>query len=457
MLYDQSINQLLHSRGIGLKTCICGWVKTVRNSKEIAFLALNDGSSQKDVQIVVETSTSNFSEIMSRISTGASLQVKGEIKESNGKEQAIEILAEEIVVLGEAPSSYPLQKKRHGFEFLREIAHLRGRTNTFGAMNRVRSHVSHAIHTYFQEREFTYIHTPLITGSDAEGAGEMFRVTTAENGKAFEDGSGDFFGKKTYLTVSGQLAGETQCIGLGKIYTFGPTFRAENSNTVRHAAEFWMIEPEMAFYDLDDLIHFSEDFLKHLISSTLEHCADEIAFFNSWVHKGLLDELQTTLKSDFKRLRYTEAIELLLESKKTFEYPVEWGTDLASEHEKYLCEELFKRPVILTDYPAKIKAFYMKQGDDENTVRAMDILFPRLGEVIGGSQREDNLEILEKRIVEHGQDLEAYQWYLDLRRYGSVPHSGFGLGLERMVMFLTGLSNIRDVLTFPRTPNNCLF
>ncbi len=464
-LYDKTIKEIfLDSEidsAIDSEITLCGWIKTARRSKEIGFVALNDGTTQGDLQIVFDLNESVFSELFAEFSTGVSLQITGKIVASQGKGQKIEIQAKSAKVFGGVTEDYPLQKKRHSFEFLREITHLRARTNTFSAMNRVRSRLSFAIHEYFQSRDFHYIHTPLITSNDAEGGGQMFRVTVAEDEKILKNPEKDFFGKKSFLTVSGQLALETHCLGLGKVYTFGPTFRAENSNTARHAAEFWMIEPEIAFCELPGLMNIAEDFLKNIIAKVLSECSNEIDFFNQWVQKGVREEIENTLKEPFARITYTEAIEILEKSSQSFEFPVSWGIDLASEHERYLCEMHFKRPVILSNYPSGIKAFYMRQNDndgDQNrtTVRAMDILFPRIGEVIGGSEREARYDVLCQKLEAQELALEDYAWYLDLRRYGSVPHSGFGLGLERLLMFLTGLGNIRDVLPFPRTPQNCL-
>lgn len=441
---------------------ITGWVKKIRDQKNFGFLEVNDGSFFKGVQVVFNNDLKNYDEI-SHLSIISSVEVKGKLVESQGAGQAFEIVASEINVFQKADLSYPLQNKRHTFEFLRTKAHLRPRTNTFSAVFRVRSVVAYAIHKFFQENGFVYVHTPIITGSDCEGAGEMFRVTTfdlndlplKEDGKV--DDSKDFFGKATNLTVSGQLSGETFCSAFRNIYTFGPTFRAENSNTARHASEFWMIEPEIAFADLEANMELAEAMVKYIIKFVMENCPEEMEFFNNFIEKGLFDKLNNVLNNDFARVTYTEAIDILLKSGKKFDYPVEWGIDLQSEHERFLAEEHFKRPVFLTDYPKDIKAFYMKLNNDGKTVRAMDLLAPGIGEIIGGSQREDNLEILEGRITELGMDPKDYEFYLDLRRFGSFPHSGFGLGFERMIMYITGMTNIRDVIPFPRTPNNAEF
>lgn len=441
---------------------INGWVKKIRDQKNFGFIEVNDGSFFKGVQVVFDTRLSNFEEI-SRLSIISSIEVKGKLVKSQGAGQAFEIMAEEINVFQKADLEYPLQNKRHTFEYLRTKAHLRPRTNTFSAVFRVRSVVAYAIHKFFQENGFVYVHTPIITGSDCEGAGEMFRVTTLDlnNLPKKEDGtvdnSKDFFGKETNLTVSGQLSGETFCSAFRNIYTFGPTFRAENSNTARHASEFWMIEPEIAFADLEANMELAESMVKYIIKFVMDECPEEMEFFNNFIEKGLFDKLNNVLNSDFGRLTYTEAIDILLKSGKKFDYPVEWGIDLQSEHERYLAEEYFKKPVFLTDYPKDIKAFYMKLNPDGKTVRAMDLLAPGIGEIIGGSQREDSLEILENRITKLGMKPEDYEFYLDLRRFGSFPHSGYGLGFERIIMYITGMTNIRDVIPFPRTPNNAEF
>ena len=440
---------------------VCGWVRTVRDMKNFGFIELNDGSCFKSLQVVfARESLANYDEI-ARQNVGAALIVRGRLVLTPEAKQPFELKASEIAVEGVSTPDYPLQKKRHTIEYLRTISHLRPRTNLFQAVFRVRSLAAYAIHKFFQERNFVYVHTPLITGSDCEGAGEMFRVTTLdlENVPKTDDGavdfSEDFFGKSTNLTVSGQLNGETFAMAFKNIYTFGPTFRAENSNTTRHAAEFWMIEPEIAFADLTDDMELAEDMLKYIIRYVMENAPEEMAFFNQFVDKGLIDRLNHVLESDFGRVTYTEAVKLLEEHNDRFDYKVSWGCDLQTEHERFLTEELFKRPVFVTDYPKEIKAFYMKLNPDGKTVAAMDCLVPGIGEIIGGSQREDSLELLEKRMDELGLDRESYGFYLDLRKYGSARHASFGLGFERCVMYLTGVSNIRDVLPFPRTVGNC--
>ncbi len=442
-----------------------GWVRTKRGNKNVAFIALNDGSTINNIQVVCDLA--KFEEdLMKRITTGACLAVKGDLVASQGSGQAVEIQATDIEIYGECDATYPLQKKGHSMEFLREIAHLRPRTNTFGAVLRIRHNMAFAIHNFFNSRGFYYLHTPLITAADAEGAGAMFQVTTLDmdNPPRTEDGkvdyTKDFFGRLTSLTVSGQLEGELGATALGEIYTFGPTFRAENSNTPRHLAEFWMIEPEMAFYDIKDNMDLAEEFIKYLVQYALDHCLDDITFLNNMFDKELLERLRGVLKEDFVRLTYTEGIEILEKAVADgvkFEYPVGWGIDLQSEHERYLVEKHFCKPVILTDYPKDIKAFYMKQNEDGRTVRAMDVLFPKIGEIIGGSEREASFEKLNARIDELGMSHRTLEWYLDTRRFGSCPHSGFGLGFERLLMFVTGMANIRDVIPFPRTPNNAEF
>lgn len=449
---------------IGQKVCVKGWVRTRRGNKNVQFVALNDGSTIKNIQIVIDLAKFSEEELKP-ITTGSSIHVEGMLVASQGKGQTSEIQAETIEIYGTADSeAYPLQKKGHTLEFLREKAHLRPRTNTFGAVLRVRSALAFAIHRFFQERGFFYLHTPLITASDCEGAGAMFQVTTLdlnnlpkdeETGKI--DYSQDFFGKQTSLTVSGQLEGELGATALGAIYTFGPTFRAENSNTPRHLAEFWMIEPEVAFNDITDNMDLAEDFVKYCIGYALENCRDDIEFLQQMYDKELIERLNFVLHNDFVRLPYTEGIKILKESGKKFEFPVEWGIDLQSEHERYLVEQHFKRPVILTDYPKEIKAFYMKLNDDGKTVRAMDVLFPNIGEIIGGSEREESYDKLMTRIEELHIPMKDMWWYLDTRRFGTVPHSGFGLGFERLVLFVTGMTNIRDVIPFPRTPKNAEF
>ncbi len=445
---------------IGKEIEVGGWIRSIRDSKTFGFIVLNDGTCFQTLQVVYHDTMENFAEI-SKCNVGAALIVKGTLVATPDAKQPFEIQATEVVVEGASASDYPLQKKRHSFEYLRTISHLRPRTNTFQAVFRVRSLVAYAIHQYFQERGFVYVHTPIITGSDCEGAGEMFRVTTldmdnlpkTEDGKV--DSSKDFFGKETNLTVSGQLNGETYAMAFRNIYTFGPTFRAENSNTTRHAAEFWMIEPEMVFADLEDNMDVAEDMLKYIINYVLEHAPEEMNFFNQFVDKGLLERLHGVVSAEFGRVTYTEAIKLLEEHNDEFEYKVSWGCDLQTEHERYLTEQIFKRPVFVTDYPKDIKAFYMKMNDDNKTVAAMDCLVPGIGEIIGGSQREDDYDKLVKRMEEMELEKEDYGFYLDLRKYGSARHSGFGLGFERCVMYVTGMSNIRDVIPFPRTVNNC--
>ena len=439
-----------------------GWVRTKRGNKQVKFIALNDGSTINNIQIVAEAELFD-EDLMKKITTGASLGVRGQLVESLGSGQHVEIKAESIEVYGECdPMRYPLQKKDTSLEYLRTVAHMSLRTNTFGAILRVRNAMAFAIHSFFQSKGFVYLHTPLITESDAEGAGDMFQVTTLDltkvpmhNGKV--DFSKDFFSKKTSLTVSGQLEGELGATAVGEIYTFGPTFRAENSNTPRHLAEFWMIEPEMAFCDMYETMDLEEEFVKYLVNYALEHCIDDIQFLNDKYDDGLIERLKGVINTEFVRLTYTEGIKILEESGQQFEYPVKWGVDLQSEHERYLVEKHFKKPVILTDYPKDIKAFYMKQNEDGKTVRGTDVLFPKIGEIIGGSEREASLEKLEKRIDELGMSRKNLEWYIDTRRFGTVPHSGFGLGFERLLLFVTGMSNIRDVIPFPRTPRNADF
>lgn len=442
---------------------ISGWVRTNRNSNKFGFIELNDGSCFKSIQVVYEEQyIHNFSEI-SRVSIASGLTVRGTLVMTPESKQPFEIKAAEVVVEAGSAPDYPLQKKRHSLEFLREIAHLRPRSNTFSAVFRVRSLVAYAIHRFFQEQNFVYVHAPIITGSDAEGAGEMFRVTTldldspprTEDGKV--DDSQDFFGKATNLTVSGQLEAEAFALAFRKVYTFGPTFRAENSNTSRHASEFWMIEPEVAFADLSDNMDLAEEMIKYIVRFIMEKAPQEMAFFNEFVDKGLLDRLGNLVESDFQRITYTEAIDLLKKSGESFQYPVEWGIDLQTEHERYITEKIFKKPVFVTDYPKEIKAFYMRLNDDEKTVAAMDLLVPGVGEIVGGSQREERYDILLDRIREAGLAEEEYSWYMDLRKYGGVKHAGYGLGFERIIMYITGVSNIRDVLPFPRTPKSAEF
>lgn len=453
-LYDHTEAYLDQTVTVG------GWLRSVRDSKAFGFLVIHDGSCFQTLQAVYHDTMDNFAEI-SKLNVGASVIVCGTLVATPNAKQPFEIQAQTVTVEGTSAPDYPLQKKRHSMEYLRTISHLRPRTNTFQAVFRVRSLIAYAIHQFFQERDFVYVHTPLITGSDCEGAGEMFQVTTLdlENIPRTEDGhvdyTKDFFNKPTNLTVSGQLNGETYAMAFRNIYTFGPTFRAENSNTTRHAAEFWMIEPEMAFADLNDNMQVAEEMLKYVIRYVLEHAPEEMNFFNQFVDKGLLDRLNHVLNSEFGHVTYTEAVKLLEEHNDAFDYKVHWGTDLQTEHERYLTEEIFKRPVFVTDYPKEIKAFYMKMNPDNKTVAAMDCLVPGIGEIIGGSQREDSYEKLVARMKELGLKEEDYSFYLDLRKYGSVRHSGFGLGFERCVMYLTGMSNIRDVIPFPRTVNNC--
>ena len=450
----------------GEEIIVKGWVRTRRGNKNVSFIALNDGSTINNIQIVVDNANFDENELK-KITTGACIGVTGTLVQSMGKGQSVEIQASAIEVYGEAdPETYPLQKKGHSMEFLREIAYLRPRTNTFGAVLRIRHNMAMAIHTFFHQRGFYYFHTPLITASDCEGAGQMFTVTTLDldNTPKTEDGkvdfTQDFYGKHASLTVSGQLEGELGALALGEIYTFGPTFRAENSNTPRHLSEFWMIEPEMSFYDINDNMQLAEDFVKFCLTWALENCKDDIQFLNDMFDKELIERINFVLANDFVRLTYTEGIEILEEAVrngKKFEFRVGWGTDLQSEHERYLVEEHFKRPVILTDYPKEIKSFYMKQNEDGKTVRAMDVLFPKIGEIIGGSEREADYDKLKTRAAEMGVPEKDIWWYLNTRRWGSAPHSGFGLGFERLLLFVTGMSNIRDVIPFPRTPNNAEF
>ncbi|MBQ9882843.1 MAG: asparagine--tRNA ligase [Bacteroidales bacterium] len=459
------IVDLLKREDFGAMVNVKGWVRTRRGSKQVAFIALNDGSVIYNVQVVVDLA--NFDEnLLKDITTGACLSVNGELVQSVGSGQKVEIQAREIEVLGKCDNTYPLQKKGHSFEFLREIAHLRMRTNTFGAVFRIRHNMAIAIHKYFHEHGFFYFNSPIITASDCEGAGEMFQVTTKnlydlkkdENGKIIYDD--DFFGKMTSLTVSGQLEGETAATALGAIYTFGPTFRAENSNTPRHLAEFWMVEPEVAFCDLNDLMDLEEDFIKYCVQWALDNCMDDLQFLNNMIDKTLIERLQGVVKENFVRLPYTEGIKILEEAVKNghkFEFPVSWGVDLASEHERYLVEHHFKKPVIMIDYPKEIKAFYMKQNADGKTVQGTDVLFPAIGEIIGGSVREESLEKLEKEVAERNIPMKDMWWYLDTRKYGTCPHAGFGLGFERLLLFVTGMSNIRDVIPYPRTPRNAEF
>lgn len=465
MIKRSKVKDLLKANP-GQEVLAKGWVRTKRGNKQIKFIALNDGSTVNNIQVVADMT--NFDEaLIARITTGASISVTGNLIESVGSGQAVEIQAREIEVLGECdPVRYPLQKKNTSLEYLRTVAHLRPRTNTFGAVLRIRHAMAFAIHKFFNDKGFVYLNTPLITESDAEGAGDMFQVTTLnlENVPKKDNGtvdfSKDFFGKKTCLTVSGQLEGELGATGVGEIYTFGPTFRAENSNTPRHLAEFWMIEPEMAFYDINDNMELAEEFVKYLVQYALDNCADDLRFLNDKYDDGLIERLKSVLGIEFQRVTYTEAVEILEEAVRNgqqFEYPVHWGTDFQSEHERFLVEKHFGKPVILIDFPKDIKAFYMKQNEDGKTVRGMDVLFPKIGEIIGGSEREASLEKLEQRIDELNMSRKNLEWYIDTRRYGTVPHSGFGLGFERLLLFVTGMANIRDVIPFPRTPKNAEF
>ncbi|HMP50465.1 MAG TPA: asparagine--tRNA ligase [Candidatus Melainabacteria bacterium] len=460
------VKEALCEESIGKKVKICGWVRTRRDSKAgFSFIELNDGSSFNSIQVVAPKELDNYESEILHAGIGSSLEILGEVVESPGKGQATEVKADSVKVLGFAdPKEYPLQKKGTSFEFLRTIGHLRPRTNTFGAVARVRNEICRAIHEFFQSRGFVYVHTPIITGSDCEGAGQMFKVTTfdldnvprKESSKEI-DFEQDFFGRQTNLTVSGQLEAEIYATALSNVYTFGPTFRAENSNTSRHLSEFWMIEPEMAFCDLEGDMDVAEAFLKHIFSSVLKNCPDDMNFFNQRIDKTVIETLTAIVESDFHRLSYTEAIEILEKSGESFEFPVKWGIDLQSEHERYLTEKKFKKPVIVYDYPREIKAFYMRLNEDGKTVRAMDVLVPKVGEIIGGSQREERLDVLKERMIDCDLNPEEYWWYLDLRRYGTVPHAGFGLGLERTVQFVTGMANIRDVIPFPRAPKTADF
>ena len=456
------IRDIFASDGPLGEALVQGWVKTQRSSRAVSFVQVNDGSTLRDLQVVVGEDSPVYA-LANSLTTGCSISVVGQVVESQGKGQQYEIQARELSLVGEAdPESYPLQKKRHTPEFLREIAHLRPRTNTFGAMARVRNAAAFAIHSFFQERGFLYIQTPIITASDAEGAGSMFRVTTLDldnppRREGSVDTGEDFFGRPTFLTVSGQLEAEVFALALSNVYTFGPTFRAENSNTSRHLAEFWMVEPEVAFCELDGLADLAEDFLKYIFGYVIDHCGEDMEFFNRWYNEETITTLEGIISSRFERVSYTEAVDMLLNSGETFEFPVSWGIDLQSEHERYLTEKRIGRPVIVTDYPKEIKSFYMRLNDDDKTVGAMDVLAPGIGEIIGGSQREERRDVLLQRLVEAGLREEDYHWYLDLRRYGTVPHAGFGLGFERTVQFITGVSNIRDVIPFPRTPKNAEF
>jgi len=464
MMKRKKIAELIESSDFGSEVTLMGWVRTRRDSKGgFSFLEINDGSTIKNIQVLAQGTLVNYTQEILKLTTGCSVIVKGILVESPGKGQKVEVQATEVTVVGWAdPETYPLQKKRHSFEHLRTIAHLRPRTNTFGAVARIRNAMSYAIHSFFQDRGFIYVHSPIISGSNCEGAGDMFNVTAldlqrvpSKDGKV--DFTEDFFGKPANLTVSGQLEAEVFALALGNVYTFGPTFRAEDSNTSRHLAEFWMIEPEMAFCDLKENIDLAEEFIRSILASVLKNCGDDMAFLNRFVDKDLMATVDNVINKSFEQLTYTEAIEILSKARKGFEFPVEWGKDIQSEHERYLCEVVFKRPVAVTDYPKEIKPFYMKVNKDGRTVKAMDILLPRIGEIIGGSQREDDYETLLNRIKETNLDPADYWWYLDLRKYGTVIHSGFGLGFERLIQFVTGLANIRDVIPFPRTPKNLEF
>ena len=461
-MHRSKVKEILARDSAGGHVLIQGWVKTRRSSGAVSFIQISDGSTLSDLQVVVQESLPDYA-LAESLTTGCSISVVGELVQSQGKGQKYEVQASKLEVLGLAdPDTYPLQKKRHTLEFLREIAHLRPRTNTFGAVARVRSATAYAIHSFFQSRDFQYIQTPMITASDAEGAGSMFRVTTMDlldvpKKDGAVDMEEDFFGKPTFLTVSGQLEAEIFALALSDVYTFGPTFRAENSNTSRHLAEFWMVEPEVAFCDLERLADLAEEFLKYIFGHALENCSEDLTFFNQWYDKNTIATLEGIVNSRFEQLTYTEAVNILKNSGENFEFPVEWGLDLQSEHERYITEKKIGKPVVVTDYPKEIKAFYMRANDDEKTVRAMDVLVPRIGEIIGGSQREERRDILLERMKQAGMDEKEYWWYLDLRQYGTVPHAGFGLGFERTVQFITGMQNIRDIIPFPRTPKNAEF
>jgi asparaginyl-tRNA synthetase len=455
-----------HREYLERDVAVNGWVRTRRDSKAgVSFIELNDGSCLKNLQVVAEHSRFDPTRLLASISTGCAVRVEGRVTASPGKGQSIELLAGDIAVYGQAdPASYPLQKKRHSFEFLREIAHLRPRTNTIGAVTRVRHRLSYAIHRFFEDRGFFYIHTPIITASDCEGAGNVFRVTALDpeqlrtsGGEASDPFAADFFGRPTYLTVSGQLQAEIYALALGRVYTFGPTFRAENSNTSRHLAEFWMVEPEAAFFDLQDDLELAESLVKELVSAVLAQCPEELAFFTRFVEPSLQATLEGLMKEPFEVITYTDAVDLLKRSKESFAFPVEWGSDLQAEHERYLTEKAIRKPVAVVDFPRNLKPFYMRVNDDEKTVAAMDILVPRIGEIIGGSQREDRMDMLLEQMRQKSVSSEDYRWYVELRQWGSAPHAGFGLGLERMVQFLTGLGNIREVIPFPRTPGQAQF
>ena len=457
MKHEDIKEVLLNEEYLGKEITICGWIRTIRKSKNMCFVELNDGTSLKNIQLVVNNADIKNKKIFDNLTVGSSIMVEGEIVNSMNKNQNIEMNVKSAELLGECPTDYPIQKKKQNMEFLRDIPHLRTRTNTFNAVFKVRNVLAKAAHDYFQKHNFTYVHTPIITGSDCEGAGEMFRVTTLDIDKVSKEdynpdiNNNDFFGKKVSLTVSGQLEAEAMACSLGKVYTFGPTFRAENSNTKRHAAEFWQIEPEVAFADLDDIIELQTDLIKYMLKRVLIECSDEIKFFTKFYDNTLFDRLINVIESDFGRIEYTDAIKLLEESGIDFEYPVYWGCDLKSEHERYLTDKVFKKPVFVTNYPKELKSFYMKQNEDGKTVASTDLLVPGIGEMIGASQREDDFKLLEKRIEDLNMTKEDYLWYLDLRKYGTVPHSGFGMGLERLTMYATGIDNIRDTIPFPRT------
>ncbi len=445
------IKELIKDKPVGKTVSVAGWIRTRRDTGEFSFLEVNDGSCLANIQIIANEDLENYGREIKQLTTGCSVRIRGQLKESPAKGQEVEIHADEIIVVGLAdPKTYPLQKKRHSFEFLRDLSHLRPRTNALGAVSRVRSRLSYGVHQFFQEKGFFQVHTPIITTSDCEGAGEMFQVTTPG-----QKGEGQhFFGQSAGLTVSGQLQAEVYALSLGDVYTFGPTFRAENSNTSRHLAEFWMIEPEMPFCDLRGNMQIAEDLLKYVLVDVMDHCVEDLNLFDKFIEKGLLDKLREIIDKKFDHITYTEAVDTLLKAGKKFEFPVEWGTDLQSEHERYLTEVVFKCPLIVTDYPASIKPFYMRMNDDGKTVAAMDILVPGIGEIVGGSQREERFDVLKSRMLEAQIDIDEYDWYLDLRRYGTVPHSGFGLGFERLVQFVTGMKNIREVIPFPRTPGS---
>lgn len=461
-MMKKTIKEILLLPDAGVPVSVSGWVRTRRDAKGFSFLELNDGSCMANIQIIVPENIPQYEDVL-KIGTGAGITVEGVLKESPGSKQRLEVEAGIVTVHGNSPQDYPLQKKRHSFEYLREIAHLRPRTNSMGAVARVRSSLSYAIHRFFQDRSFSYVHTPIITTSDCEGAGAMFRVSTLpmdnlpKDEKNQIDYSKDFFGKPASLTVSGQLEGEIYATALGRIYTFGPTFRAENSNTPRHLAEFWMIEPEVAFFRLQDDMELAEEFVRYLADYALKNCSEDLAFFNERIDSDVISRLENIAREPFEKLSYTDAIKILEKSNETFEYKVHWGSDLQSEHERYLTENVFKKPVIVFDYPKEIKAFYMRLNDDNKTVRAMDVLVPRIGELIGGSEREERYDVLLEKIKKQGLDEHDYWWYLDLRKYGSVPHAGFGLGFERLLLLTTGMQNIRDVIPFPRFPGNAEF